>query len=153
MSSGIDRRRGSDLAFLWCRLAAVALIRPLGWELPYATGAALKDKKKVYFWGFLLGLSRNEDAGLIPGLAQWVAVSCGVGRRCRSDPELLWLWCRPAAVDLIRPLAWEPPYTVGVALKRPKKKKKCILAQLSTGEMTQAGNMVIQGPNFFPAVL
>ena len=28
-----------------------------------------------------------EDAGLIPGLPQWV--SCGVGRRCGSDPPLL----------------------------------------------------------------
>ena len=33
---------------LWCRLAAAALIWPLAWELPYATGAALKrpGKKK-----------------------------------------------------------------------------------------------------------
>ena len=31
---------------LWCWLAAVALIRPLAWEPPYAAGAALKSKKK-----------------------------------------------------------------------------------------------------------
>ena len=31
---------------LWCRLAAVALIGPLAWETPYATDAALKEKKK-----------------------------------------------------------------------------------------------------------
>ena len=31
---------------LWCRLAAAALIWPLAWELPYATGVALKRKKK-----------------------------------------------------------------------------------------------------------
>ena len=37
---------------------------------------------------------------------------------------MLWLWCRPAATSLVRPLAWEPPYAVGVALKRQKKKKK-----------------------------
>ena len=30
---------------------------------------------------------------------------------------LLWLWCRLAAVGLIRPLAWKPPHAVGVALK------------------------------------
>ena len=53
-----------------------------------------------------------------------VAESCGVGRSHGSDPELLWLWCRPAAVALIRPLAWEPPYAVGVALKRQKTKKE-----------------------------
>ena len=34
------------------------------------------------------------------------------------------LWCRPAATALIRPLAWEPPYAEGAALKRQKTKKK-----------------------------
>ena len=38
-----------------------------------------------------------------------------------SDPELLWLWCRPAATALIAPIAWEPPCAVDVALKRQKK--------------------------------
>ena len=39
---------GSDLAllWLWCRPAAVALIRPLAWEPPYALGVALKRPKK-----------------------------------------------------------------------------------------------------------
>ena len=31
---------------LWCRLAAAAQIRPLAWELPYALGAAIKNKIK-----------------------------------------------------------------------------------------------------------
>ena len=53
-------------------------------------------------------------------------MSCGVGHRCGSDLALLWLWCRPAAVALRRPLAWEPPYAMGVALKGQKKKKKKI---------------------------
>ena len=53
-----------------------------------------------------------------------VAVSCGVDRRHGSDPALLWLWFRLAAVALIGPLAWELPYAVGVALKRLKRKKK-----------------------------
>ena len=37
-----------DLALLrlWCRLATVALIQPLAWELPYAANAALKSKKE-----------------------------------------------------------------------------------------------------------
>ena len=51
-------------------------------------------------------------------------MSCGVGRGRGSDPVLLWLWCRPAATARIRPLAWESPYAVGMALKRQKTKKK-----------------------------
>ena len=48
MSCGIDSRRGLDLAllWLWCRLAAIAAIRPLTWEPPCAAGAALKRPKK-----------------------------------------------------------------------------------------------------------
>ena len=48
-------------------------------------------------------------------------MSCGVGHRSSSDPVLLWR--RLAAVTLIRPLAWELPYALGVALKKKKKKK------------------------------
>ena len=44
--------------------------------------------------------------------------------RCGLDPTLLWLWCRPAAVALIPPVAWELPYAADVALKSKKKKKK-----------------------------
>ena len=51
-------------------------------------------------------------------------MSCGVGCRHGSDPALLWLWCRPVAAALIRPLAREIAYAEGVALKRKKKKKK-----------------------------
>ena len=38
------------------------------------------------------------------------------------DPELLWLWQRPAATALIQPLDWEPPYATGAAIKRQKMK-------------------------------
>jgi len=51
-------------------------------------------------------------------------VSCGIGHRYGSAPVLLWLWHRLAAVAPIGPLAWEPPYAAGVALKRQKDKKK-----------------------------
>ena len=34
------------MLWLWCRLAAVAPIRPLVWEPPYAMNAPLKSKKK-----------------------------------------------------------------------------------------------------------
>ena len=50
-------------------------------------------------------------------------MSCGVGRRCGWDPALLWLWHRLAATAPIRPLAWEPPYAAGAALKRQKTKR------------------------------
>ena len=49
-------------------------------------------------------------------------MSCGVGHRHSSDPALLWLWYWPAPAAWIRPLAWEPPYAMGAALKRQKKK-------------------------------
>ena len=51
-------------------------------------------------------------------------MSCGVGRRCGSDPALLWLWCWLAAIAPIHPLGWEPPYVPGGALKSKKKKKE-----------------------------
>ena len=58
-------------------------------------------------------LTRNHEVeGLIPGLTQRV-----------KDLAWLWLWRRPAAVALIRPLAWEPLYAVSVALEKTKMKK------------------------------
>ena len=51
-------------------------------------------------------------------------MGCGVGRRCGSDPVLLWLQCRLASTALIRPLAWEPPYAVGAALEKKKDDEK-----------------------------
>ena len=48
ISCGVDRRCSLDptLLWLWCRLAAVAPIWLLAWELPHAAGKALKSKKK-----------------------------------------------------------------------------------------------------------
>ena len=79
---------------------------------------------------WLTNPTRNhEGAESIPALAQWVnhpavAVSCGVGCRRGSDPALLWLWRRREATAPIRPLAWEPPYAAGAALKRQKTNKE-----------------------------
>ena len=52
------------------------------------------------------------------GWGSTVAMTCGVGHGHGSDPELLWMWLWPAAVPPIRPLAWEPPYVMGAALKK-----------------------------------
>ena len=38
------------MLWLWCRLAAAAPIQPLAGELPYAAGAALKRKKKMFYF-------------------------------------------------------------------------------------------------------
>ena len=54
------------------------------------------------------------------GLGSGISVSCGVGHKCGLDPSLLWLWCTLAAVALIRPLAGEPPYATGEAIKKKK---------------------------------
>ena len=64
-----------------------------------------------------------------------IAVSCGVGCRCISDRALLWLWCRPAAAALIRPLAWELPYATEVALKKIVLK----LADFAVAELASGG--------------
>ena len=72
-----------------------------------ATGTSTIHPFKV-FWSSCCGAvemnptSIHEDSGLSPGLTQWVrgsgvAMSCGVGSRHGSAPELLWLWCRVAA--------------------------------------------------------
>ena len=52
----------------------------------------------------------HEVVGSIPGLSG-LRIQC-----CISD--LMWLWCRLAAIALIQHLTWEPPYVTGVALKK-----------------------------------
>ena len=37
---------------------------------------------------------------------------------------MLWLWCRPAATTLIRPLAWETAYAMGAAKKKKRRRRR-----------------------------
>ena len=52
MSCGVGGRHGSDPTWLWLwlrrRPVATALMRPLAWKPPYATGAALGRQKKIF---------------------------------------------------------------------------------------------------------
>ena len=85
VSCGARHRHSSDpkLLWLWRRLVVTAPIRPLAWESPYATGVAQKKAKRQKKKKFNLGVpvvaqwamnptSIQEEAGSIPGLAQWV---------------------------------------------------------------------------------
>ena len=91
----------------------------------------------------------HEDAGLIPGPAQWVK-------------ELVFLWavvyvtdvariphccgCGLAAAAPIWPLTWGLPHAVGVTLKR-QKKKRLILYSRSKNESLRGPKSKCKGNN------
>ena len=78
-------------------------------------------------------------------------MSCGVGHRHGLDPALLCLWCRLVGTAPIRPLAWEPPYAVGAALKRKKKKEKSLIHRCT--DIFSSGHTMLHltlGRGFFP---
>ena len=83
---------------------------------------------------------RVSSLASLSGLRSGVAVDCGEGSRHSSDPRLLWLWPRLAAVAPIQPLAWELPYASGAAPPPPPKKakKKKTNKKLSEKSQTQA---------------
>ena len=108
MSYSVGHRCGSDLAWLWlwCRPAAVAPIGPLVWELPYATGVALKRQKQtnkqtnpiyislgIPMWNSRLrirhchcsSLGRCCGVSWIPGLG--ISTCCGAQLKKNKIPE------------------------------------------------------------------
>ena len=57
---------------------------------------------------------------------------CGFSCRHGLDPAWLLLWCKPAAVVLIWPLAWELPCASSAALKSKTKQNKTEQQQKKT---------------------
>ena len=54
---------------------------------------------------------------------------------------LLWLWCRPMAIVLIGPLAWEPPDVKGAAVKRQNQtKQRRTLAEMRSPRFRGCGD-------------
>ena len=97
MSCGVGCSRDSDpeLLWLWRRLAATALIRPLAWEWepPHAMGAALeKAKKRKKKKGSHVIIIKTENL-LSPalGLLNFFFQSLGIwgeGHTCGAGPCL-----------------------------------------------------------------
>ena len=61
----------------------------------------------------------------------------------------MWLWRRLVATAPIRPLAWEPPYAVGVALKSNKKR----IRQKTQGLKMEQGKGTFASTSFGQKVL
>ena len=75
----MGHRCGSDPAWLWlwCRRASVALIEPLAWEPPYASGATLKRLKKNLIKNKNKNSYRNKFQGIHPK-----ELKIGIQRTC-----------------------------------------------------------------------
>ena len=85
-------------------------------------------KSRISTWNFCCGLAKtnltsiHEDTvwflALLIGLRIWHCHQLWCKSQMWPESWMLWLWYRLAATALIWPLAWEPPYAVGVALKK-----------------------------------
>ena len=78
-------------------------------EFPYWRS---RNESDSYPWG-----RRFDPWPHSVGWGSTIGMSWGVDCTCGLDPELLWLWCRPAAVAPNQLLAWELLCAIGVALK------------------------------------
>ena len=115
--------------WLWRRLAATALIRPLAWKPPYARGAGLEEakrqkekKKKKADISFLLGMSPACHVKMVKycltGVvcvrlsallynASWQA--CTVARFSHRSPHFTWPQMSPGGGGLALMSVWTRP--------------------------------------------
>ena len=116
------------------------------WPWPCVLGHSSSDlgSTLIQSWTTASWRSGDDPWSRSVGCRSGVAMSCGVGHRCGSDLMLLWLWCRPAAVAQIGPLAWEPPCATGVALKKQKQTNK------KTKSYLPLRSLVISAKAFLP---
>ena len=100
MTCGVGRRSGSDptLLWLWCRLVAMAPIRPLAWELPYTAGAALemaknnktKQQQQKNTLGFRTGIRlATRVLVIVIILIRAKAFETLAGRQCLSEAGMV----------------------------------------------------------------
>ena len=102
VNCGVDHRHGFDpaLLWLWCRLVATALIRPLAWEPPCAMSVPPPPKKgssnSLYFLSPCLTNSCPYILSFLPsclwrvwGVGSPLPVCCSASRLCPNPPPLL----------------------------------------------------------------
>ena len=87
MACGVGHRCGSDVVWLWCRPTAVASIRPLTWEPPYATGTALKGQKTNQPTNGVICLKSNDLAAVLLSCRRLEITAVGLWGTSRAGSE------------------------------------------------------------------